>query len=402
MTMRGRLALAFAAVALVTAGLVILATPTVVGRGIARMVAEAAGVPAEVGAGQGAGPGAGQGMGQGAGPGPMAGMHAGQIEQETILTLAAVALIAAAGASVLGVLLARHITRPLESLETAAAAVSHGDLARRSGLAERTDEIGSLGRSFDAMTTDLARAEVARRRFFADAAHELKTPLSVIDATTAALIDGVYDHDERHLRTIRDQSHLLGRIVDDLRTVSLAESAGLPLRREPVALDGLLRSVVDDHASRAAAAGVALHAGTFPAVVVQADRDRLRQVLAALLDNALRHTPAGGEIVIEASVDAGVVRVGVRDTGPGIAPDDLPHLFERFYQADPARDRTTGTSGLGLAVVRALVLAHGGHVGVENVGAAGARFWFDLPIDAEGPRRAPAVVPSPVAHEVLP
>jgi two-component system sensor histidine kinase BaeS len=397
MNLRLRLALAFAAVALVTAGLIVAATPTIVGRGFARMAADASGTTSTPGMGQG------MGQGQGAGPGPMAGVHAAQIEQETTLTIVALALVAAAGASLLGVLLASRIVRPLEALEVVAAAVAHGDLERRSGIADRRDEIGSLGRSFDAMTDDLAGAEEARRRFFADAAHELKTPLSVIDATTSALIDGVYEHDDRHLQTIREQSRLLGRIVDDLRTVSLAETSGLPLHRTPIALDSFIRSSVDEFAARARVAGVRLVVASTTHVSVRADPDRLRQAISALLDNAIRLTPAGGEVSVGSAVGPdGMVRVSVRDTGPGIAPEDLPHLFDRFYQADAARDRTSGTSGLGLAVMRALILAHGGRVGVENAETGGARFWFELPIDADGSRRAPAVVHPPVAREVLP
>jgi two-component system sensor histidine kinase BaeS len=374
MTLRARLAIAFALVALLTAGLIALAAPTIIGRGFAELTGDTAG----------AGPsGSGTGAGSGRGPGPMAGIHAGQVQQETTVAVLVVAVVAAAGATILGLFLAGRIVRPLVSLESAADAVAHGDLGRRSGLADRTDELGALGRSFDAMTADLARAEAARQRFFADAAHELKTPLSVIDATTAAILDGVYQHDDRHLRTIRDQSRLLGRIVDDLRTISLAETAALPLERGPVALDGLVGAALDDVAIRAESDGIALRAAPSP-LVVTADRDRLRQVLGALLDNALRHTPPGGTVTVEVTAGAGVVRVGVRDTGPGVAPDDLPHLFDRFYQADPARDRATGTSGLGLAVVRALVLAHGGRVGAENAEGGGARFWFELPMSDDG------------------
>ena len=125
--------------------------------------------------------------------------------------------------------IARRVAKPLERLEAAAAAVAQGDLAARSGLADRGDEIGSLGRSFDAMAADLERGEASRRRFFQDAAHEMKTPLAVIEATAAAVMDGVYDHDDRHLVTIREQARLLGRVVDDLRTISLADAGALPL-----------------------------------------------------------------------------------------------------------------------------------------------------------------------------
>lgn len=362
MSLRLRLAATFAFVALITAAAVALATPTIVGRGFAQIE-------------PGASPIAGQG--QGRGPGAQAGIHAQQVQQETTVTLIAIAIAAAAGASLIGILLAQRIAGPLSTLGVAAAAVARGDLDRRSGLGDRTDEIGSLGRSFDTMASELERAQVARQRFFQDVVHELKTPLTVIDATTMAVLDGVYEHEERHLETIRDQSRLLARIVDDLRTIGLAEAGDLPLRREPIVVSVLIGDVARAFAARAEEAGISLAVDTPRDVVVEGDVDRLKQVLGALVDNAIRHTPRGGVVAIEARAGRRV-RMSVRDSGPGIDPEDLPHLFDRFYQADPARDRSTGTSGLGLAIVRALVDAHGGTTGAENDPSGGARFWIEL------------------------
>ena len=369
MSLRLRLAAAFAFVALITAVIVALASPVIVGRGFAQIEAGEAGGP-----------------GPGGGPGPMAGSHAQQVQQETVITLVAVTVGAAAGASLIGILLAGRLAEPLGRLGTAAAAVARGNLEQRSGLADRSDEIGSLGRSFDAMAAALEQAEASRRRFLQDAAHELKTPLAVIDATTTAVLDGVYSHEDRHLQTIRDQSRLLARIVDDLRTISLAEAGELPLRVEPITIDRLATEVAGAFAARADAAGLRLDCDVAPDLAVDADPDRLRQVLGALLDNAIRHTPRGGRVVIEARSSGRSVRIGVRDSGPGVAPEDLPHLFERFYQADPARDRSTGTSGLGLSIVKAIIDAHGGSVGAENVAGGGARFWVEL-ADASRPGR---------------
>jgi two-component system sensor histidine kinase BaeS len=361
-SLRVRLAAAFALVAILTAAAVALTAPSIVGRGFAAMQADGT-------AGPGRGPGAG----------PMAGLHAQQVQQETTFTLIAVAVIAVGVASALGFVIASRMTRPLGRLEASAAAVARGELDARSGLGGRTDEIGSLGRSFDAMAAELQATEVARRRFFQDAAHELKTPLAVIDATTSAVLDGVYPHDDRHLQTIRDQSRVLARIVDDLRTVSLADAGVLPLRHDTVEVGPLLASVVRDLAARATAAGITLDARADAGLEVAGDPDRLRQVVVALADNALRHTPAGGWIRLEASGAGRSVRIAVVDSGSGIDPDDLPHVFERFYQADPARDRGTGTSGLGLAIVRAIVEAHGGRVRAANEPGAGARFELELP-----------------------
>jgi two-component system sensor histidine kinase BaeS len=366
-TLRVRLAIAFALVALVTAGVVALATPPIVGRGFAQ-------VDTETGGGRGPG---------GQGSGPAAGVHARQVEQETTVTLVVVAVVAAAAASVLGLVLARRFVRPLSSLEETAAALAHGDLQRRSGLAGRGDEIGSLGRSFDTMADALDRADRSRRRFFQDAAHELKTPLAVIDATTSAILDGVFPHDDRHLATIRDQGRLLARIVDDLRTVGLAEAGALPLRLGPVRLDELATHVGLGFEAQAGQARIRLRVMPAPPLTVEADRDRLAQALGALLDNAVRHAPAGGEVTVHVQRLGARARVAVADTGRGIAEDDLPFVFDRFYQADPARDRGAGTSGLGLPIVRAIAMAHAGRVGAENVPGAGARVWFELPVQAD-------------------
>ena len=364
MSLRVRLAAAFALVAIVTAVAVAITAPSIVGRGFAAMQGDTD-------------PG---GMGRGLGPGPMAGQHAQDIQQETTLTLIAVAALAAGGASLLGFWLAGRLVRPLSRLQRAAGALADGQLDARSGLEGRTDEIGSLGRSFDTMAAELEAAEGARRRFLQDAAHELKTPLAVIDATTSAVLDGVYAHEDRHLETIRDQGRLLSRIVDDLRTISLADAGVLPLHREPVLVGALLASVARDMASRATGRGVALEAIEPAPLTVSADPDRLRQVVGALVDNAIRHTPSGGWIRLEGRAEGGSsVVLAVVDSGPGIAPDDLPRVFDRFYQADPSRDRATGSSGLGLAIVQAVVERHGGRVTAANEPGAGARFEVRLP-----------------------
>ena len=365
MSLRLRLAAAFALVALVTAIVVAISAPAIVGRGFAALESE--GMP------DGGGPGSGQGLG------PRAGMHAQQIQQETALTLVVVALGAAVGASLLGTIIAIRLVRPLARLEGAAAAVARGELATRSGLADRSDELGSLGRSFDRMAADLAASDAVRRRFFQDAAHELKTPLAVIDATTSAVLDGVYGHEDRHLETIREQSRLLARIVDDLRTISLAEAGALQLHVESVDLEELFASVTRDMAARATAGGVRIDARP-QAVVIRADVDRLHGALVALVDNALRHVPRDGWVRLEAGpLPGGRVLLAVEDSGPGIAEADLPHVFERFYRGDPARDRATGSSGLGLAIVRAVVEAHGGRVRAMHAPLGGARFELELP-----------------------
>jgi two-component system sensor histidine kinase BaeS len=323
---------------------------------------------------------------------PAAPTNNGQAQTNTIMRLILAAIAAAAVASLFGLFGAGRLVRPLTRLELAAAAVARGDLGRRSGLADRTDEFGQLGRSFDSMADELQSAEESRRRFLQDAAHELRTPLAVIEATSSAILDGVYTPERRHLETIRDQSRVLARIVDDLRTISLAEGGHLHLERRPVDAKKILDSVAAGFEARAAAGAIKLSIDAPDGLMVDADPDRLRQVIGALVDNALRHTPEGGSVRLAAAVatadPAGaprhgapkpVARLSVEDSGAGIPPASLARIFERFYQADPSRSRGSGTSGLGLSIVRALAEAHGGRAGAENRAEGGARLWIELP-----------------------
>jgi two-component system sensor histidine kinase BaeS len=323
---------------------------------------------------------------------PIVTTNNGQAQTNTIMRLILAAIAAAAVASLFGLFGAGRLVRPLTRLELAAAAVARGDLGRRSGLADRTDEFGQLGRSFDSMADELQSAEESRRRFLQDAAHELRTPLAVIQATSSAILDGVYTPERRHLETIRDQSRVLARIVDDLRTISLAEGGHLHLERRPVDTKKILDSVAAGFEARAAAGTIKLSIDAPEGLMVDADPDRLRQVIGALVDNALRHTPEGGSVRLAAAVatadPAGaprhgapkpVARLSVEDSGAGIPPASLARIFERFYQADPSRSHGSGTSGLGLSIVRALAEAHGGRAGAENRAEGGARLWIELP-----------------------
>lgn len=314
-----------------------------------------------------------------AGPAGATASAATDIATATILKIILIAVGAAFIASLLGLVIADRLVRPLRKLQAAAASVAAGELDVRSGLAARTDEIGELARSFDAMASALEASEVGRRRFLQDAVHELRTPLTVIEATASAVIDGVYAPEPRHLETIRAQGRLLARVVDDLRTISLAESHALELRPEPIDAGAALRDAASGFGARAERDGIHVTLDAPETLVAEADPERLRQMLGALVDNAIRHTPAGGSITLAGTATDGVVRFDVRDSGPGVAAEDLPHVFERFYQADPSRDRARGSSGLGLAIVKALAEAHGGAVGVVNAPQGGADFWIEIP-----------------------
>ncbi len=396
MSLRWRIAIGFALVALATAAVIALATPSIVNQGFSDYDRDydADRPPVTAVATPFAESGTAAVVATTPTPGPAAIPTAnGQAQQTTILRLMLAAIAAAAVASLFGLLAAGRLVRPLTRLEGAAAAVARGDLANRSGLADRSDEFGQLGRTFDSMAGQLQEADETRRHFLQDAVHELKTPLAVIDATSSAILDGVYTPERRHLETIRDQSRILARIVDDLRTISLAEGGDLPLERRRLDVRDLLDSIAAGFEARAAGSSVELSISAPEGLAVDADPDRLRQIVGALLDNALRHTPEGGSVRVVAvdSTTPGVavagragptrptVRLAVEDTGAGIPPESLPHIFERFYQADPSRSRGAGTSGLGLSIVRALAEAHGWRVGAENRTEGGARLWIELP-----------------------
>ena len=390
MSLRWRIALGFAIVALATAVVVALAVPRIVSQGFTEFETEV---------GQGAeGPAASSGAtatiaGEGdtsEGQQAPAQVPTGQAQQDTIFRLIVAAAGAAALASLLGLLVAGRLVRPLNRLGAAADGVARGDLTQRSGLAGRSDEFGRVGRTFDSMASDLQRAEETRRQFLQDTAHELRTPLTVIDATSSAILDGVYAPERRHIETIRDQSRVLARVVEDLRTISLAEGGHLPLDCKDLDLAEVLFSVAGGFEARADAAGIELTVVGAAGLTVLADPVRLRQIVGALVDNALRHTPQGGAVTLAATNlargagQSGIVRVAVEDTGAGIPPDALSHIFERYFQAGPSRSRHPGTSGLGLSIVRALAEAHGGNVGAENRVEGGARLWFELPASEAG------------------
>jgi two-component system sensor histidine kinase BaeS len=378
MSLRLRIALGFAAVALATAAVIAVTAPPIISRGFAQLQSDSAGqTPAAAGRGPG--------QGQGNGPGSQAGAHAAQVQADTAETIILVALGSALAASLIGFLAAGFMARPLTRLARASRGVAAGDLGRRSGLADRTDEFGEVGRSFDEMAAELQRSDQQRRRFVQDVVHELRTPLTVIEGTAGAVEEGIFDPEPRHMRTIREQTLLLSRIVDDLRTIGLAEAGQLSLERELVDVGEVADSTMAAFEAKANAADIDLSSEVEPGCAVNADAGRLRQILAALTDNAVRHTPRDGRVRLAARRAGRMVRIAVDDSGAGIAAEDLPRVFDRFYQADPSRDRRTGTSGLGLSIVRALAEAHGGRVGADNRPAGGATVWVELPAAAAAP-----------------
>jgi signal transduction histidine kinase len=263
------------------------------------------------------------------------------------------------------------------------------------------DEVGQLAHAFNHMTASLQRTEQARRQLVADVAHELRTPLTVIDGTVQAMQDGVLPVDEANLATIHEEVAALSHLVTDLRDLSLGDVGEFPIRPELMDVGALVERVAGAFAAEAAARGVALQADVAPALPqLRADPERLQQCLRNLVVNALQHTPPGGRIIARAAPVAGGVEIAVSDSGSGIAPEHLPHVFERFYRADASRARRSGGTGLGLAIVQQIVAAHGGTVAATSAGPGrGATFTIRLP--ATGPNRT-SHVPAQDGIDLLP
>ena len=287
--------------------------------------------------------------------------------------------IAVLAAVALGLLLARQISGPVRDLTSAARRMAAGDYEGRVPVGT-DDEIGELAAAFNAMAGAVGRQEALRRRMAADIAHELRTPLAVVQADLEAMLDGVRPLSAGALEEVHEETRLLSRLIDDLRDLSLAETGGLPLHETATDLGALARASATRFVPRAQEKEVRLGVeGADEPSTVQADADRISQVLGNLLENALRHVPKGGVITVRLVARPDGAGVTVHNTGRGIPEEHLPNLFERFYRADPARSRTNGGSGIGLAVVKQLVEAHGGRVWAESPPEGGATFGFTLP-----------------------
>lgn len=279
----------------------------------------------------------------------------------------------------LALLLAHRLLRPIRDLTRAAAKLAEGDLTQRVPV-RGDDELSTLGRTFNQMASALQRAEESRRSMTADIAHELRTPLSVQRAHLEALQDGIYPLDLESLQPIQEQNHLLTRLVEDLRTLALADAGELRLERVPTDLGRLVNRVVDQFSHQANKQQVKIEwkaDGDCPPISL--DPARVEQILNNLLDNALRHVPQGGTITLTLSAHPGQVVLSVRDDGPGIPPEALPHIFERFYRVDKGRSRSEGGTGLGLSIARKLAQALGGDLTAENHPQGGAVFKLTLP-----------------------
>ncbi|WP_296603332.1 HAMP domain-containing sensor histidine kinase [Nocardioides sp.] len=277
---------------------------------------------------------------------------------------------------VLCLALASSVVRPLRRMAAAAHLAGDGDLSVRVPH-RRRDEVGEVARAFNRMADRRQQLEEARRRMVSDVSHELRTPLANVRGWLEAAQDGIVEPDGRLLDSLHEETLQLQRLVDDLHDLARGDAG--ELRLEPTRIDvaTFLDQVAESFRGAAESAGVQLHVEASGAGEVRADAVRLRQAVANLVANAVRHTPPGGRVTLRGIPG----RVEVTDTGEGIPAADLPHVFERFRRADASRSRATGGSGLGLAIVRQIVEAHGGTVGVESVVGTGTTVWLQLPAD---------------------
>ena len=274
-----------------------------------------------------------------------------------------VVLVVGIVALIVGIRIARGVGRPISELVDAAGRIEHADYAVRVPDDRGRGELRRLSRAFNTMAARLEAEDATRRRLLADVSHELRTPLAVVQGNLEALLDGVYPANEAHIRPILDETRVLERLVDDLRTLSLAESGALPLHREPSDPGVLLEDVATAHRTRAAEAGVDVRVEAAQGLpTIDIDPVRMHQVLSNLVDNAIRAMPDGGSIVLSAAaLERGGLVVSVVADGPGIPAEIRDDVFDRFTKSATSRG-----SGLGLAIAQAIVEAHGGTIAAAD------------------------------------
>ena len=290
------------------------------------------------------------------------------------------ALLAVAIALLLTFFLSRRISAPVKALTLAAGRLGQGDLSQRVQFKYK-GEMGDLAQAFNSMASDLERVEQLRRNMVADAAHELRTPLSNIRGYLEAVRDGIEEPDASIINSLDEEATLLSGLVDDLQDLSLAEAGELKLVCQSEDIAVLINQTVASVQAQAATKGVSVSTD-LPARLspVNIDYNRINQVLRNLLENAIAYVAKGGTIMVTARHEGSWIEVAVIDTGEGIPAEDLPYVFERFYRVDKSRTRATGGSGLGLTIAKRLVEAHGGEIEAQSEPGKGSRFTFTLPV----------------------
>jgi signal transduction histidine kinase len=295
-------------------------------------------------------------------------------------TLWLVGLLGVALALLLGWLFTRQIVAPLGEVATAARRIAKGDLTQKVRI-RGSSELVELGESFNRMAETLSHDRELRQNMVADIAHELRTPLSVLQANIEAMQDGVLEASTESLASLHQETSMLARLIDDLRILSLAESGQLEFHPRNTDLKKLSSRIIEVMGLQFSSKNIDLALEVSDSLAqIFVDPDRIEQVLRNLLSNAYLYTPEGGRVMLKLITDGEDVVASVTDTGAGIPPKDLPHIFERFYRVDRSRTRRTGGSGIGLAIVMQLVEAMGGRVWATSEASKGSTFFFRLPI----------------------
>ena len=299
--------------------------------------------------------------------------------ESTNRTLLNGALMAAVIALLLGIFLSRTLTRPIRELTRATHAVSQGDLSQQVPI-RSNDELGELAKAFNRMSAELSRSVNSRKQMTADIAHELRTPLSLILGHAEAVHDGVLPPTLENFEIIREEATRLEHLVDDLRILSLADAGELTINLQTIEPQRLLQEVASLYQYQTQKKNISLDIDiASPLSNIEVDPGRMTQVLTNILDNATRHTPEGGRIVLAAKQNVDQVELSVQDSGPGLKAEDIERIFERFYRTDSSRQREDGGSGLGLAIARSIVQAHGGQLSAESEAGQGLRIVIRLP-----------------------
>jgi two-component system, OmpR family, sensor histidine kinase BaeS len=278
-----------------------------------------------------------------------------------------------------GIILSRTITRPIRELTKATHTLTDGNLGQQVPVRSR-DEIGELAQSFNKMSSDLARSFNLRKQMTADIAHELRTPLSLILGHAEGVKDGVLEPNRENFEIIREEAERLEHLVNDLRTLSLADAGELTVDFQPVNINDFISDIHAHYLSLFNQKRITLNLELAPVMLTaNLDPNRFAQVVNNILDNALRHTPAGGRVELQTQLTGNRIQLSVKDSGEGVSSEEAAHLFDRFYRVDESRARNDGGSGLGLAIAKSIVEMHGGKIWAESETGQGLKVVIELP-----------------------
>lgn len=306
-----------------------------------------------------------------------------QFVQSVNVTILFGFLVAVLLSLVIGLFLSKKISKPLTQLVSGIERVSKGETNFRLSI-DSKDEFSQLGDSFNKMTETLERTEHIRKSLVADVAHELRTPLAIIQAKLESIQAGALEATEEVILHVSDEVYRLSRLVNDLQQLSLAESKTLSLHKERTEINGFVEAILSQFQWFADEKDIRLQFSKNPTdIYIEIDRDRMTQVVVNLLGNALRYTRDSGTVIVDVKVEGKSVVLHFKDTGPGIDKQKLPFIFERFYRLDESRKRDEGGAGLGLSIAKGFVEVHGGTINVTSIKGEGTRFEVSLPIQSE-------------------